>query len=123
MVRIPTSKFLKKIQDSGVTGFAEKLLMQSVITDRGEDFRITIPTDQRGFLNQQRADVIREALNLSKPISFGLSKNPLTDTPHEYMINNDSDKLAKAYQEIESDPVVQGLIRDFDAKILKVKAI
>lgn len=120
---IPVDQWLKKIQACKLSRFSEKLLMQSQIANHGDYYRITIDKSHRGILDKKRAAEIRASLNMSKDISFGLSKETLTNTPDQYILSKQYAENQQVLEDINSDPIVQMLKKNFNAKVIKVEKI
>jgi hypothetical protein len=94
------------------------MLLRSQIRDRGEDYRITL--EDASLMDADRAEEIRRALQLPKPVQFGKSKSQLTDTPEDVMKREGYKEQERKRSSFLQDPMVQALMTTFNGTLLTV---
>ncbi|MDE2389702.1 MAG: DNA polymerase III subunit gamma/tau, partial [Betaproteobacteria bacterium] len=109
-------------QQLKLTGMAKMLAQHSeakVIS--GEKIELCVPDVHKHLLEKKYQDKIRTALDtyFGKPVALSFSSGSITGlTPVALQQREEEEKQAQAIAAIETDPVVQELIEQFDAKLL-----
>ena len=118
----PTLDWPQLSQQLKLTGMAKMLAQHSeakVIS--GEKIELCVPDVHKHLLEKKYQDKIQAALDtyFGKPVTLNFSIGSITGlTPVTLQQREEEEKQAQAIAAIETDPVVQELIEQFDAKLL-----
>ncbi|MBS0298759.1 MAG: DNA polymerase III subunit gamma/tau [Proteobacteria bacterium] len=109
-------------QQLKLTGMAKMLAQHSEAQSiTGEKIELCVPDVHKHLLEKKYQDKIQAALDsyFGKPVAVNFSIGSITGlTPVALQQRKEEEKQAKAIAAIESDPVVQELIEQFDAKLI-----
>jgi len=109
-------------QQLKLTGMAKMLAQHSEAkTLTGEKIELCVPDVHKHLLEKKYQDKIQAALQtyFGKPVTLNFSVGSITGlTPVALQQREEEEKQAQAIAAIETDPVVQELIEQFDAKLL-----
>lgn len=109
-------------QQLKLTGMAKMLAQHSEAkTLTGEKIELCVPDVHKHLLDKKYQDKIQAALDtyFGNPVMLSFSSGSITGlTPVALQQREEEEKQALAIAAIETDPVVQELIEQFDAKLL-----
>lgn len=109
-------------QQLKLTGMAKMLAQHSEAkTLTGEKIELCVPDVHKHLLDKKYQDKIQAALHtyFGKPVALNFSVGSITGlTPVALQQREEEEKQAQAIAAIETDPVVQELIEQFDAKLI-----
>jgi DNA polymerase-3 subunit gamma/tau len=109
-------------QQLKLTGMAKMLAQHSEAkTLTGEKIELCVPDVHKHLLEKKYQDKIQVALQtyFGKPVALNFSIGSITGlTPVALQQREEEEKQAQAIAAIETDPVVQELIEQFDAKLI-----
>lgn len=118
-----TSKWLAKI-NAKLDGSARHFCMHTEIVDRGADYSIRFPAHMRSRMTPHLAGLIRDALQLSKPIKFTQVKHNIEDTPKRLENSEHYAKAVELKREFESHDDVKEILDTFSgSKVTKVEEV
>lgn len=109
-------------QQLKLAGMAKMLAQHSEAkTITGEKIELCVPDVHKHLLEKKYQDKIQAALHtyFGKPVTLNFSVGSITGlTPVALQQREEEEKQAQAIAAIETDPVVQELIEQFDAKLI-----
>ncbi len=114
--------WLQLVQQLKLTGMAKMLAQHSEAkTLCADTIELCVPEMHKHLLEKKYQDKIQVALNayFGKPVALNCSIGSITGmTPAALQHREETEKQAKAIAIIETDPIVQELIEQFDAKLI-----
>lgn len=101
-----------------VTALVRELALQSQLLAR-EGGRWRLCVDSESLARPASCERLQAALHAAgHEVQLSLSVGPVTDSPAKRLAQAAAAKMDAATALIENDPLVQSLLRDFDAKIV-----
>lgn len=108
------------IQELDVGGLTKQLLLQSNLISQGEHYRVSIDQANHHLNEQQHVQTIEQALSKyhQKATRFSVEFAQVTNTPFEIQQKISAKRQQYAYQTVQQDEHIQGIIQAFDGKVI-----
>jgi DNA polymerase-3 subunit gamma/tau len=110
-----------RVRGLGLSGMTLNLLLNSACDSAQQTLSVHIESGHFRLLNANHESRIREALSSWQPdvkVVFVEGLRAGQETPSMWYARRDQEQLAIARAAIHADPVVQRLVREFDARII-----
>ncbi len=117
-----SAAWARRVRELGLSGMTLNLLMNAACVEQGQQLTLYVESGHFRLLNPNHQARIRDAIAAQQPqiqVEFVDGLQAGQETPAQWYARRDQERLEAARLAIHADPLVQRLVREFDARVIE----